>query len=51
MMGTDQFFGEEWVEETHEYIGYFLQASILLHLAGVLLHALTPVLVDPLEDA
>jgi len=51
MMGTDLFFGEEWVEVTHEYIGYALQASILVHLAGVLKSTLTPVVPDSLEDA
>lgn len=51
LMGTDQFFGEEWVEITHEYLGYALQASILVHLAGVLKATLTPVVADPLEGA
>ena len=37
MMGTIQFFGLEWVEEAHEIIYSWLVASVILHVAGVLI--------------
>ena len=35
MMGTVQFFGVEWVEETHEMAFNWLVFSIILHVIGV----------------
>ena len=32
---TDEFWGVEWVEDTHEALSNFLLALIALHLAGV----------------
>ena len=37
MMETIQFFGVEWVEETHELAYGWLIASVALHVAGVLI--------------
>jgi cytochrome b len=42
MMGTDRFFGEEWVEKAHEISSYALEAAIILHLAGVFKDTLFP---------
>lgn len=35
MMGTDAYFGEEWVEELHHLLANGLMAMIALHVAGV----------------
>ncbi|MGV6812833.1 MAG: cytochrome b/b6 domain-containing protein [Brevirhabdus sp.] len=35
MMGTNQFFGIDWVEELHEGAYNWLVASIVLHVGGV----------------
>ncbi len=35
MMGTDTYFGEEWVEELHEAFSNILIACIVMHLLGV----------------
>jgi cytochrome b len=35
MMGTNRFFGVEWVEEVHEIAFNWLIASFVLHLGGV----------------
>ncbi|MEQ1723881.1 MAG: cytochrome b/b6 domain-containing protein [Pseudobdellovibrio sp.] len=37
MMGLDQFFGEEWLQELHEYISWFTQFLIVAHLIGMAL--------------
>jgi cytochrome b len=39
MMGLDLFFGEEWLEITHEIISQILQLCILAHLLGIALDA------------
>lgn len=35
MMGLDAFWGEEWLEETHEAISNGLQVLIVVHLIGI----------------
>lgn len=35
MMGTDTFWGEEWLEELHETISKGLEVLIILHLIGI----------------
>lgn len=35
MMGLDRFWGEEWLEEIHEYISVFTQVLIALHFMGM----------------
>ena len=35
MMGTDAFWGVDWVEETHEIVANWVMISVLLHVAGV----------------
>ncbi len=35
LMGTEKFWGEESIEETHEFFAGFLQALILIHFAGI----------------
>ncbi len=37
LMGTDQFWGEEWLEEVHEALATLLQVAVLLHVAAALL--------------
>ncbi|KHD89780.1 MAG: hypothetical protein OM95_01525 [Bdellovibrio sp. ArHS] len=37
MMGTDAYFGEEWVEQLHEIIANVMMAGVAMHVAGVLL--------------
>jgi len=37
MYTTDMFWGEEWVEETHEMISNIMLALVALHVAGVVL--------------
>lgn len=38
LMGTDAFWGEEWLEEVHEALANTLQAAVLLHvLAAVVM--------------
>lgn len=36
MMGLDRFFGEEWLEETHEVIANLLLVGVGAHVLGVL---------------
>lgn len=36
MMSWDRFFGEEWLEETHEVLANVLIAFMAVHVAGVL---------------
>ena len=36
MMGTDTFFGEDWVEEVHEALANILIGAVVLHVAGAL---------------
>ena len=36
MLGTNTFFGVEWVEELHEAIANWIMISVLLHVGGVL---------------
>jgi cytochrome b len=40
MLGTDLYFGEEWVEEIHVQFGDALQILILLHFIGIVLDAI-----------
>lgn len=35
MMNLDTFWGEEWLEDLHEFISNVLQLLILIHLTGV----------------
>ena len=35
MLGTNAFFGVEWVEELHEAIADWVMISVLLHVGGV----------------
>ncbi|WP_373998917.1 cytochrome b/b6 domain-containing protein [Bdellovibrio bacteriovorus] len=37
MMGTDTYFGEEWVEELHHNIGNVMMGGVSIHVLGVLL--------------
>ena len=37
MMGSDTFFGVDWVEQTHEVLANWLLLSAVLHVAGVVL--------------
>lgn len=37
MMGTNRFFGVEWVEEVHEAVFVWLMISVFVHVAGVIL--------------
>lgn len=39
MMGTDAFFGEEWLEELHEILAYTLLSGVGLHIAAALLES------------
>ena len=39
MMGLDQFFGEEWLQEIHESISWLTQFLIAAHLIGMALDA------------
>jgi cytochrome b len=39
LMGTDTYFGEEWLEELHEALSKAVQALVLLHLLGLLVHS------------
>ena len=36
MMGTDTFFGIEWVEEAHELLVTWAEISVVLHVAAVI---------------
>ncbi len=36
MMGTLRFFGLEWVEEVHEMLAVWLQASVVVHVGAVI---------------
>lgn len=36
MMSWDRYFGEEWLEETHEIVGNVLVGLALAHVAGVI---------------
>lgn len=36
MMGTDRYFGEDWVQELHFWIGNVMMAFVGLHILGVL---------------
>lgn len=35
LMGTDAFWGDDTIEESHELISLFLQILIVLHLSGI----------------
>lgn len=39
LMGTDAFFGEEWLEETHMWLTRALQALLVAHLTGLGIHS------------
>lgn len=39
MMGTDAFFGEEWVEALHGGLAYTLLGCVGLHIAAALLES------------
>jgi cytochrome b len=41
MMGTDQFFGEKWVEEWHEIGANLILLSIFIHILGASKHEKT----------
>lgn len=36
MLGTDTFFGEPWIEETHEIISDVMMAAVGIHVLGAL---------------
>jgi cytochrome b len=36
MLGTDTYFGEPWVEETHEIISNVMMAGVAIHVLGAL---------------
>ncbi|XGC81420.1 cytochrome b/b6 domain-containing protein [Bdellovibrio bacteriovorus] len=36
MMGTDTYFGEEWVEELHHWISDILMGAVAIHIIGAL---------------
>lgn len=36
LMGTDAFWGEEWLQDLHEAIAYVLLACVCVHVAAVL---------------
>ncbi|WP_413944029.1 cytochrome b/b6 domain-containing protein [Bdellovibrio sp. HCB-162] len=36
MMGTDRFFGEEWVERLHDIIADVMMAAVVIHVLGAL---------------
>lgn len=36
MMGTDRFFGEEWVENLHNIIANVMMAGVAIHVIGAL---------------
>ena len=40
MMSWDRFFGEEWLESTHEMLSDVLIAIVLVHVVGVILESL-----------
>lgn len=40
MMGTDAYWGEEWLEELHGNITVFLQILILLHFIGMIIDSI-----------
>lgn len=37
MMGTDAYFGEDWVKDIHETLADILQLAMLLHIAAAVL--------------
>ncbi|GAA0685133.1 cytochrome b/b6 domain-containing protein [Marinobacterium maritimum] len=39
-LGTDLFWGEDWIEEVHELMGNLLLLLVALHLGGVVLASL-----------
>ena len=40
MMGTDAYWGVEWVEEVHEYLSNALMFLVFLHFAGLIADSL-----------
>jgi cytochrome b len=40
MMGTNAFFGIEWVEEVHEFLAAWMGVSVTLHVCAVLYESL-----------
>jgi cytochrome b len=40
MLSWDRFFGEEWLESSHELLSDVLIAVVLVHVAGVALESL-----------
>ena len=41
MMGTDAFWGVDWVEESHEILANWVMVCVLLHVAGVMFETRT----------
>lgn len=39
LMGTDAYFGEEWLEELHLWLSRGVQALVAIHLAGLGIHS------------
>ncbi len=37
LMGTDRFWGEEWLEEIHENLSYGIKVLVVMHLLGIII--------------
>lgn len=40
MMGTDAYWGVEWVEEVHENLSHVLTGLVLIHIAGLVIDSI-----------